>query len=57
MHEGYQPVIDYLSKYLPGNVAKPAPGSTTRLIEIKDGKVYWQGEVIPEDAQVPMSFK
>lgn len=56
-HEGYQPVIEHLSTYLPKNVAAPAPGSRTRLIEIKDGQVYWQGEIIPENVQVPMSFK
>ncbi|MFW5760995.1 MAG: sulfatase-like hydrolase/transferase [Cyclobacteriaceae bacterium] len=57
LHDSYQPIIDHLSQYLPKNVARPAPGSNTRLIEIKDGKVYWQGEIIPEDAKAPMSFK
>lgn len=55
--DGYHPVIDHLSQYIPKNVAKAVPGSRTRLIEIVDNEVYWQGEKIPEDTRVPMSFK
>ncbi len=52
--EGYQPVIDKLDQYIPGNIVPPAPGNTVRLIEMIDGEVYWEGQKIDQDAEVPM---
>jgi len=57
IEEGYKPVMHEMAKLLPKNVAAPAPGSKTRLIEVIDGDVYWQGNVILKDAQVPMEFR
>jgi arylsulfatase A-like enzyme len=39
-----------LAQWLPARSAPPAPGSVTRLIEIRDGVPYWEGEAIgPND--------
>ena len=39
-----------LAAWLPKVNAKAVPGSANRLLELKDGKVYWEGkEVRPED--------
>ena len=55
--EGYKPVLEDLRKQLPRDIKSPAPGNTVRLVELKDGVPYWQGKVIPKDADIPMSFK
>ncbi len=57
LQDGYEPVIKELTKFLPKDIAEPAPGNTVRLIELKNGEPYWQGERIPEDAKVPMEIK
>ncbi len=54
--EGYEPVMEQLSKYLPES-ATPAPGSKTRLVEMINGEPYWEGQQISKDAKVPMEFK
>ena len=56
MKEGYGPIINYLSDFLPENEARPALNNKVRLIEMIDGEPYWQGERIPVDARVPMDF-
>lgn len=53
----YAPIKNYLMAYIPKEVAEPAPGSSTRLVEFKDGKVYWQKLEVPPGTPVPMSFK
>jgi len=39
-----------LARWLPKTSAQPVPGSKTRLVELREGKVYWEGAVIPPDA-------
>jgi len=53
--EGYEPVMEELSGHVP-EIAPPAPGSKTRLIELIDGEPYWEGEKIPKGAKVPMEW-
>lgn len=53
---GYKPVMDHLSGFLPKTEAKPALNNKVRLIEIIDGEPYWQGNKIPVNAKVPMGF-
>jgi arylsulfatase A-like enzyme len=49
---GREPIKRELAKWLPKVNASPAPGSKTRLIEVReDGQVYWEGKLIPPDAQ------
>jgi len=55
-NEEYDPVMEKLAGYIPES-AEPAPGNKVRLIEIIDGAPYWQGEKIPEDAEVPMEYE
>ncbi|MGK7397379.1 MAG: sulfatase [Candidatus Cyclobacteriaceae bacterium M3_2C_046] len=57
IHEGYQPVIEDMARYLPEQIAAPAPGNKVRLIEILEGHPYWQGDRIGEGDPAPMSFK
>ncbi len=54
-NEAYAPIIRALQEHIPESSA-PAPGNTVRLIELKDGIPYWQGEAIPENTPVPMAF-
>jgi arylsulfatase A-like enzyme len=43
-----------LALHLPKNPAKPAPGSKSRLVELKDdGFVYWENQRIEKDAKIP----
>jgi len=43
-----------LAKWMPKKSAPPAPESKSRLIEIRDGKTYWEGQLVgPHDA-IPM---
>jgi len=44
-----------LAAHLPRHNAPPArgPGHTARLLEQRDGAVYWQGKIIDPDAPVP----
>ena len=54
--EGYAPVMENLAEHIPES-AEPAPGNKVRLIEMIDGQPYWQGDKIPEDAEVPMEYE
>ncbi|CAN5278514.1 sulfatase [soil metagenome] len=54
--EDYQPIMEKLAAHLPPS-ANPAPGSKARLIEMVNGKPHWEGNAIPEYAEVPMQFK
>jgi choline-sulfatase len=42
-----------LAAWLPKMSAPPAPGSTSRLVELKEGQFYWEGELIGKDETVP----
>ncbi len=42
-----------LARWLPKVNTAPVPGSVTRLVEIKDGAVWWEGKPIAKDAPVP----
>lgn len=42
-----------LAVLLPRNDAPPAPGSRTRLVEVKDGTVYWEGKPVRPDEPIP----
>jgi arylsulfatase A-like enzyme len=42
-----------LIAWLPRTSAPPAPGSKSRLVELKDGRVYWEGKLIAADEPVP----
>lgn len=53
--DGYAPIIEYLSRYLPES-ADPVSGGNTRLIQYIDGEVYWEGNKIPKGSKVPMQF-
>ncbi len=55
--EKYSEVVERLSKHLPRNDAPPAPGDTSRLIEIRDGTPYWEGKPIQKDDPVPMEYR
>lgn len=48
-----KPTIDRLAKWLPKSDAAPIPGSKQRLVELKDGVVYWEGDAIPPSAPIP----
>ena len=48
----YTEVITEHAKWLPTDV-KPMAGSKTRLIEVKEGVPYWQGQPIGKDEPVP----
>ena len=50
----YKAIKEDLAKWMPKNDAKPAEGSKSRLIEIRDdGKVYWELEPIGDDEPIP----
>lgn len=42
-----------LATHLPATSAPPAPGSKSRLVELKDGTVYWEGKSIGKDDPIP----
>jgi arylsulfatase A-like enzyme len=47
------PLKAELARWIPKSDAPPIPGSKTRLIELRDGKTYWQGKPIDTRAQPP----
>jgi arylsulfatase A-like enzyme len=49
----YAGVIQEHARWLPRTDAAPLPGSESRLIEIKDGVVYWENEPIDPDEPIP----
>lgn len=51
--EESKPTIERLAKWLPDSNAAPMPGSRQRLVELKDGVVYWEGKAIPSGAPLP----
>ncbi|MFP4342249.1 MAG: sulfatase [Cyclobacteriaceae bacterium] len=55
--KSYEPIKEKLRTYIPDKIAEPAVGSSTRLLEYKDGKVYWEKNEIPSNAPIPMKFK
>ena len=57
LKNGYAPILEHMAAYLPAKIATPAPGSVTRLIEMKDGMPHWEGKKIDKSAAIPMSFK
>lgn len=42
-----------LAAWLPKESAPPAPGSKSRLVELKEGKFYWETKLVGPDAPVP----
>jgi arylsulfatase A-like enzyme len=42
-----------LARWLPAESATPLPGGTSRLIELRDGVPYWEGQPIAPDAPIP----
>ncbi len=40
-------------KWLPADDAPPAPGSKHRILTLENGKVTWEGEIIPANAPIP----
>jgi len=42
-----------LAASLPKNSAPPAPGSKSRLVEVKDGTVHWENKPIGKDDPIP----
>jgi hypothetical protein len=42
-----------LSTWLPASSAPPVTGSKSRLIELKEGTVYWEGKAIGKDDPIP----
>lgn len=53
----YEAKMAELAEHLPAQNAAPVPGSKTRLVELKDGTVYWQGEAIKANAPPPANPK
>jgi arylsulfatase A-like enzyme len=45
--------IGELRRYLPKADVPPAPGSKSRLIEYRDGRAYWEGQLIDPSAAFP----
>ncbi|MFN3648153.1 MAG: sulfatase [Armatimonadota bacterium] len=43
-----------LARWLPAQSAPPLPGSKSRLVELKDGTVYWENEPIHPGEPIPM---
>lgn len=54
---GYVPVLNLLRTHIPEKIAPPMPGNTVRLMEMKDGVPYWEGEAIQSMDPIPMEFK
>jgi arylsulfatase A-like enzyme len=42
-----------LAEHLPAVNAPPLPGTRVRLVERRDGEVFWEGQVIPPGSPVP----
>lgn len=42
-----------LARWLPKENAAPVPGSSVRLIEIRDGVPFWEGKPIAPDEKIP----
>jgi arylsulfatase A-like enzyme len=42
-----------LAKWLPKTSARPLPGSSVRLVEVRDGTVYWENKPIGPNDPVP----
>lgn len=42
-----------LAEWLPDSSAAPVPGSKSRLVELKEGSVYWEGKLVGKDEPVP----
>lgn len=49
----YAEVRRDLARWLPTNEAPPMPGSVARLVELRDGTVYWEGEAVRPDEAIP----
>ena len=49
----YAEVIAQHKKYLPKENRMPAPGSRSRILTYKDGKVIWQGEEVKPSDPIP----
>ncbi|MEQ8882173.1 MAG: hypothetical protein RLQ12_21210, partial [Cyclobacteriaceae bacterium] len=54
---GYAPVLNLLRTHIPEKITPPMPGNTVRLMEMKDGVPYWEGEAIQSMDPIPMKFK
>ncbi len=52
----YEKVIQHLSAYIPAS-QPPASGNNIRLIDYRDGDVYWEGDLIKPQDPVPMQYK
>jgi arylsulfatase A-like enzyme len=42
-----------LARWLPKDIAAPLPGSKSRLIELRDGVVYWENEPVDPNDEIP----
>jgi choline-sulfatase len=42
-----------LARWIPDHDAAPAPGSKSRLIELRDGAPWWEGQPIGADESIP----
>jgi arylsulfatase A-like enzyme len=42
-----------LARWLPKSDAPPLPGSRSRLVELRNGTVYWEGQPVARDAPIP----
>ncbi len=42
-----------LARWLPKSNRRALPGSRSRLIELREGTVYWEGKAIPRNAKIP----
>ncbi|HUF63460.1 MAG TPA: sulfatase [Verrucomicrobiales bacterium] len=42
-----------LERWIPPHPADPLPGSRSRLIEVRDGTVYWEGEPVSPESPPP----
>lgn len=49
----YAAVIEAHKKWLPATNVPPIPGSKTRLVELKDGVVWWEGQPVGKNDPIP----
>ena len=49
----YADVIAAHKKHLPKNNRAPAPGSKSRILTFRNGKVIWQGKEVEPDEAIP----
>ncbi len=42
-----------LARWLPAHSATPLPGGNVRLLETRDGVLYWEGKPIAPDDPIP----